>query len=219
MAEQRSWLQRIVYSCSWVLVRCFGRLCWRLRFRGADAFPASGGGLVCSNHQSYLDPVLVGALCPRRLNYLARDTLFHKGFFGALIRFYDAIPVKRDGMGISGLKETLKRLRRGELVLIFPEGTRTEDGNVATLKSGFCLLARKAGVPLIPVGIAGAYEAWPKGQQLPGFGRICLSAEEPIDAETVATLDDDALLALLEQRIRKGFATSQGVTGYRESAS
>ena len=117
----RSWAQKAVYDLSRIGVRVFGGLFFRLKLRGIDRFPESGGALVCSNHQSYLDPILLGSLCDRRMNYLARENLFKLGFFGALIRFYDAIPVRRDGMSISGLKETLKRLKRGELVVIFPE--------------------------------------------------------------------------------------------------
>ena len=109
------------------------------------------------------------------------------------MRFYDAIPVKRDGMSISGLKETLKRLKRGELVVIFPEGTRTENGQCGNLKTGFCMLARKANVPLVPVAIAGAFEVWPRNKRFPRLARMCLVAGEPIPAATVASLDDDAL--------------------------
>ena len=204
----RSWLQRSAYDLSRILVRSLGWLLFRLRLRGIDRFPESGGALVCSNHQSYLDPVLLGALCDRRMNYLARENLFNSRFFGHLIRFYDAIPVRRDGMSITGLKETLRRLKRGEMVVIFPEGTRTEDGSMGSLKSGFCMLARKANVPLVPVGIAGAFEVWPKGQKLPGLSRVCLEAGEPIPASTVAELDDDELVSLLDSRIRACFESA-----------
>lgn len=202
---ERSWLQQVVYDLSRIAVRWLGRMLFGLRLAGSEKFPDQGGALVCSNHQSYFDPILLGALCDRRMNYLARETLFQSRWFGGLIRFYDAIPVKRDGMSISGLKQTLQRLRRGELVLIFPEGTRTEDGEIGQLKSGFCMLARKAGVPLVPVGIAGAYEMWPKGKKLPRLARLCLWAGEPISVESVAELDDDALVRLVDERMRHCF--------------
>lgn len=192
-----------------VAVRFFGGIFFRLKLRGIDKFPLEGGALVCSNHQSYFDPILLGALCERRMNYLARENLFKSFFLGGLIGLYDAIPVKRDGMSISGLKETLRRLKRGELVVIFPEGTRTSDGEIAPMKSGFCMLARKAGVPLVPVGIAGAFDVWPKGNRFPRFSRMCLEAGEPIPAADVAELDDDTLVALLEKRIRVCFESAQ----------
>ena len=114
-------------------IRCFGR----------EHVPPSGGGLVMSNHQSNMDPVLVGLATNRRLNYLARETLFAFAPFRWLIKSLDAIAIDREGLGLAGLKETLRRLKRGELVLIFPEGTRTRDGEIAPLKSGFCAVARR----------------------------------------------------------------------------
>lgn len=211
LTNQRPFLQRTVYDLSRIGVRVFGSLLLRLQLRGIDRFPATGGALVCSNHQSYFDPILLGALCNRRMNYLARENLFDSRLFGSLIRFYDAIPVKRDGMSISGLKQTLTRLKRGELVVIFPEGTRTEDGEISPLKSGFCVLARKAKVPLVPVAIAGAYEVWPKGKKWPRLAPVCLFAGDPIAYETVAELDDVALVELVEKQIRDCFTQAQEI--------
>ena len=106
--------------------------------RGQSHVPATGGALVLSNHQSNLDPVVIGLVCERRLNYVARQTLFRFPPFRWLINSLDAIPIDREGSGLGGLKETLKRLKRGEMVLLFPEGTRTPDGEVHPLKPGFC---------------------------------------------------------------------------------
>lgn len=216
---ERPYLQRLTYDLSRIGVRTIGWLLFGLKLRGIQKFPSQGGALVCSNHQSFLDPLLLGALCDRRMNYMARENLFKSRFFGALIRWYDAIPVRRDGMSITGLKETLKRLKRGELVVIFPEGTRTTDGEVAQLKSGFCMLARKAKVPLVPVAITGAYDVWPKGKTLPRLARVCLEAGEAIPAETVAALDDDALVALVQERIQACFDSALDVRlGGRQAA-
>ena len=79
------------------------------------------------------------------MNYVARETLFRLPLLAPLMRFLDAFPIDREGSGLSGLKETLRRLKRGELVLIFPEGTRTTDGEVAPLKPGFISVARRSG--------------------------------------------------------------------------
>ena len=89
----------------------------------------------------------------------------------------------------------------GELVLIFPEGTRTSDGRVAPLKPGFCALVRRTSVPLIPVGLAGAYEAWPRSRKLPRPRRIRIVIGPPIEAELAATWTDDQLVAELQARI------------------
>ena len=188
----------------WLVWLLFG-----LRFHGSNRFPIEGGVLVCSNHQSYFDPVLVGAISDRRMNYLARQNLFDARWLGGLIRWYDGIPVQRDGLGIGGLKETLRRLKRGEMVLVFPEGTRTQDGRLSPLKPGFCMLARRAGVPLLPVGIDGAFDAWPRGRRLPQLTRICLEAGHPISADQVNNLSDEDLVSLLQERIQACFEAAK----------
>jgi 1-acyl-sn-glycerol-3-phosphate acyltransferase len=135
------------------------------------------------------------------MNYLARDTLFRVPALAQLIAFLDAIPIDREGGGLAGLKETLRRLKAGELVLIFPEGTRTHDGGISPLKPGFIAVARRSGVPLIPVGIDGAYQAWPRNTFLPRLGQIALAIGEPIPAEQAAALGDEELLRELSRRI------------------
>lgn len=200
---QRSLPLRLWYDVLRVVCRLAAILVFRIRCRGREHVPASGGGLVLSNHQSHLDPVLVGLATDRRLNYLARDTLFKFAPFRWLINSLDAIPLDREGLGLGGLKETLKRLKRGELVLIFPEGTRTRDGEVGTLKPGFCALARRAGVPLLPVAIDGAFDSWPRSQMLPGPAVIHIQFGEPLEPADLATLDDRELIAEMDRRVRK----------------
>jgi 1-acyl-sn-glycerol-3-phosphate acyltransferase len=172
-----------------------------LRVEGRENWPATGGALICANHQSMFDPPLVGLTCPRRMNYLARDTLFRVPILAPLIQYLDAIPIDREGIGLAGLKETLRRLKAGEQVLIFPEGTRSRDGEVAPLKPGFISVARRSRVPLIPVGLDGAYQAWPRTSRFPRGGRIAIVVGKAISAEQVAKLPDENLLAVLQQRI------------------
>src|SRR5262245_45844162 len=115
---QRSWPKRAWYNVLKFLCRLGGVLFFQYRCEGRRNIPAQGGVLVLSSHQSHLDPVLVGMAFDRRMNYLARDTLFGFAPFRWLIRSLDAIPLDREGLGIAGLKETLRRLKREELVLI-----------------------------------------------------------------------------------------------------
>ena len=102
---------------------------------------------------------------------------------------------------MSGIKETLKRLKRGEAVLVFPEGTRTVDGEVGPFKPGICSIARRGKTILLPVGIDGAYDAWPRRRKLPRTGRIHVCVGIPISAEEVTRLSDDDLIAELHRRI------------------
>jgi len=201
MAEA-SRFRRSGYCVARALCRLVGVGMFQVRCLGHQHVPSEGGVLICSNHQSYLDPILVGLGFRRHCHYLARDTLFRFGPFGWLIGFVNAIPIDREGGGIRGLKETLKRLKSGEMVLIFPEGTRSRDGNISPVKPGFLVLARRSRVPLLPVALDGAFDAWPRHALLPrpSVVRVCIG--EPISPDFAATLNDDQLLAEVESRIR-----------------
>jgi 1-acyl-sn-glycerol-3-phosphate acyltransferase len=146
--------------------------------------------------------VLVGLSLRRRLNFLARETLFGFAPFRWLILSLDAIPIDREGVGLSGLKETLRRLKRGEMVLIFPEGTRSRDGEVGSLKPGFVSLARRGNVRLLPVGIDGAFEAWPRTNPFPRSATINIQFGAPMEPNEVKPLNDEELIAEIERRIR-----------------
>lgn len=201
MAE-RSWSKRAWYGFLHVTCRLTAAILFRTRVAGREHEPAAGGVLVLSNHQSHLDPVLIGLACQRRLNYLARKSLFKFPPFRWLIDSLDAIPIDRDGSGFGGLKETLRRLKAGEMVLIFPEGTRTPDGEVGELMPGFCALAKRAGVPLLPVAMEGAFHAWPKRRNYPLPAMIHIRFGAPILPEEIPNFaTDEELLAEVGRRI------------------
>ena len=148
--------------------------------------PRHGGMLVCSNHQSHFDPVLVGISFRRRMNYLARKSLFDVPVLSWLIHYLDAIPIERDGMGIGGIKETLRRLKRGE--------------------SGFYAIAKRSKCPILPVAVAGAYQKWPRDRSFPGIGRVAVSVGDPISAEAIREMSEAELIEELTHRIRDCFA-------------
>jgi 1-acyl-sn-glycerol-3-phosphate acyltransferase len=182
---------------------------FRFRCRGRELIPEGGGGLLLSNHQSNLDPILVGLASDRRLNYVARESLFSFAPFRWLANSVDAIPIDREGTGLTGLKETLKRLKRGEMVLLFPEGTRTRDGEVHAIKPGFCSLARRSGVPLVPAAVDGAFDAWPRQRRLPRPAVIHVQFGEPIPPELVKSMSDEQLVEEVEHRIRECHAQAR----------
>jgi len=208
MAE-RSLAQRLAYRGLRVVTRLTLVTVFAVRYKGRENIPDQGGGLICANHQSFFDPPLIGSCFNRRLNYLARKTLFRFSPFRWLIEFFDAIPIDREGSGLSGLKETLRRLKRGEFVLIFPEGTRSHDGQVSPLKPGFVAMARRSRVPLLPVGLDGAYDAWPRRVRFPRRARIHVCVGPPLEPEMVASLSDAQLVAELERRIRACHAAAR----------
>lgn len=198
----RSLTKRLWYEFLHVVCRLLAVILFQIRVSGRERVPAAGGALVLSNHQSHFDPVLIGLACDRRLNYLARKTLFGFAPFRWLIESLDAIPIDREGLGLDGLKETLRRLKRGEMVLIFPEGTRTRDGEVAPFKPGFSALAKRTDASLVPVAIEGAFDAWPRRRLLPRLATIHIQFGEPIAAGEARGWDERELVAELERRIR-----------------
>ena len=208
MAERTFW-KRCGYDLLRLICRIVAVALFRIRCSGRRHIPPAGPVLVCSTHQSTLDPLLVGLAFDRRMNYLARKSLFRFPGFRWLIEFLDAIPIDREGLGLAGLRESLRRLKRGEIVLIFPEGTRTSDGSVQPLHSGFCALARRANATLLPVGIDGAYDAWPRSALLPWLTPIHVRIGEPLGPEQVRQLDDEQLVRTVQQRMQNCHRTAR----------
>ena len=128
--------RQLFYRAVRLAARIVSVVVFDLRTEGQHHLDVEGGGMLLSTHQSLLDPVLVGMIPNRRLNYLARKTLFKNALLGFIISLLDAIEIDRERGGLAGLREMLKRLQKGELVLLFPEGTRTSDGELAVLKPG-----------------------------------------------------------------------------------
>jgi 1-acyl-sn-glycerol-3-phosphate acyltransferase len=184
------------------LFRLAGLLLFKYHCIGRHHLPKEGAAIICANHQSHLDPPLVGMAPSRHCIYLARKSLFNNPLFGFIIANLDAIPLNRDGMGIEGIKATLRKLKAGDAVVMFPEGTRTKTGALQPLKSGFITLARRSKVPLVPCGFVGAYDCLPKGGKLPRFERIRCVYGPPISAEQVAEMEDDKLIELLAERMQ-----------------
>ena len=204
------------------IVRWFFRMSlttmFRVRVDGMDRYPRTGPMLVCSNHQSNLDPLLLGCACPRPVNYLAKKQLFEFGPLGWFFTWNDCIKIDRE-KGLGGIKETLKRLKRKESVVMFPEGTRSKDGRLQTVKSGFCTLARRAKVSILPVAIDGSWDALPPHSPLPNFGEsVQVVFGDAIEAHEYADLSDEDLTALLEKRIRECFERARRMKLHRQSS-
>jgi 1-acyl-sn-glycerol-3-phosphate acyltransferase len=175
------------------------KILFRYRYSGGEHVPLSGPVLVVSNHQSHLDPVLIGIASPRQVGALARASLF-VGPFAWLIRSYGAVPVER-GSATAGIRALLGALKANEPMMVFPEGTRTDDGSVKPFQAGFCAIARRSGATIVPTTIEGAYDALPRGAKLPRMRPIRLTFHQAITPDEIATLTDDELLTLTRSRI------------------
>lgn len=176
----------------------------RWRATGQANIPASGGVLLVSNHLSFLDVVFLGLPLRRPLNYVARSTLF-VSILGVFIRSVGAFPIQREGIGASGMKETLRRLRAGGIVTLFPEGTRSQDGQLGPLKPGIAVLVERVGVPVVPAGLAGMYEVWPRSRLLPVPHPVRIHYGRPIYPEELHGLDTQAITALIRDRMDESF--------------
>jgi 1-acyl-sn-glycerol-3-phosphate acyltransferase len=199
----RSLLNRLWYQLWRRLLKLIAVFVYRVRFSGQENIPATGGVLVVSNHQSHFDPPLVGIGSRRQMNYVARRSLFNFRPFGWFLRSVGAIPIDRDGIGLSGIKESLKLLKRGEMVLIFPEGTRTSDGEIAPFRPGFTALAARSNAAILPAAVEGAFQVWPRTKKYPGLGKIRVHFGKPIPHAEIASRDERELLAEVERRVRE----------------
>lgn len=142
-----------------------------------------GGALIVSNHVSFLDPPLIGQAFDRPIHFFARKTLFSNPLVGALLRSWQAIPIDRDRPDPSSLKTTIRLLRSGESVLMFPEGTRSSDGQLQSPEPGVGLFIAKAMVPVLPVRLFGTFEALPRNCFVPRPASVTLVVGEPWRAD------------------------------------
>jgi 1-acyl-sn-glycerol-3-phosphate acyltransferase len=209
------WYRMVQWFFSTYLAAIFG-----LRATGRKNIPDRGAVMLVSNHLSHFDVLVLGILLDRPLNYVARSTLF---FFplGLFIKSLGAFPIQREGIGAQGLKETLRRLKNGGIVTLFPEGTRTTDGELGEMKSGIAMLAAKAKVPILPAAIAGTFEAWPKSRMYPVPHPMRVHFGELITPEQIKALGPEELTALIRQRIlecqanaRNGLARQSGIDNW-----
>src|SRR5690606_9930917 len=133
-----------------VLCRIGTTLMFELKVYGKEHIPSTGGVLIVSNHQSYLDPVLLAVPLYRPVSFLAKSELFKNAFFSWLIRNLNAFPVRQGAGDVGAMKETIRRLQQGHMLVIYPEGSRTDTGDLLPIAPGAALVIRRAGVPVIP---------------------------------------------------------------------
>ena len=198
--------KRAFYYLARFPIGLFFMVFYRVRFFGGNNLPKNGPVLVVANHQSHFDPPLIAVGLRRRLNFLARKTLFKFKPFAWLIDMLDAIPLDIDGIGFAGIKESLKRLRSGEIILIFPEGARTWDGEIAEFKPGALTLALRGKAAILPTAIDGCFDAWPRTNKIPRFwGKIRVVFGEPMLYDDIKNLREEELHRQVETRIHELF--------------
>ncbi|MBE7025576.1 MAG: 1-acyl-sn-glycerol-3-phosphate acyltransferase [Ruminococcaceae bacterium] len=161
---------KIVRKIAWIITK----LLFFIRIKDANKIPAEGGCVICPNHRSLWDAVLVAAAVKRPLAYIAKEELFKNKLFAAVLRSLHCFPVRRGGGDLAVVKTALQLLKNGEALVIFPEGERIRGGKKPNPKPGAFRLATMTGVPVIPVGIGGNFRLF---QQM----QFCVG--DPIDTK------------------------------------
>jgi len=217
------WYETVYWACALALTLGFS-----LRIEGKRNIPRRGPVLLIANHQSFLDPVLVGLATPRQLHFLARQSLFRHWPLALLIRSLNAVPIHHEGLGKEGLKTILEQLRAGRAVVVFPEGTRTPDGAVHPFRAGIQLLIKRVQAPIMPVGIAGAFEAWPRWSPLPipaplfmaaRAGSLAVAVGLPLDAKRFVEMSREAALTELHLELEKAQRRAEAIRRKPERGS
>lgn len=196
------------------LARCVARLYFRHRASGLENIPAEGPFLLAVNHASHLDPVLAGIEMKRALFFIARRSLFEIPIFGRIISKVNAVPIDREGVSKETIRVVLGELNKGHGVLIFPEGTRSRDGELGKFRGGATRIAQMANVPLVPAYLQGTNRALGRGAWFPRPIRTSVHYGEPLRLERRE--DSDKANEILRQRI-EALVEAQKLTKGRDS--
>ena len=175
------WTPRSIYRWGHRLTSLFCKTVGRLEAHGVGHIPREGGVLLISNHVSFLDPVIIGSAANREIHFMARSTAFDIPGLGKLISIYNAYPVNRGAPDLGALRRTISLLQDGNVVLMFPEGTRSVDGTLGKARDGACFIAHRAGVPTIPVFHSGAERVLPRNSKRLRRSKLRVIFGEPLE--------------------------------------
>ncbi len=180
MAKSEYWPR--FFAVNKVLVHAAALLCFRLKTVGRENLPKEGGLMLVSNHASNLDPPIVGCALPRDIYTLAKAELARIPIFGPfLVHACYAIPLRRKGVDREAMKKCVKLMKSGEIVSMFPEGTRTRDGELQRGKPGAAMIALQGGAPCVPAYIDGSFRAWPRARWFPLPRKITIYYGKPFN--------------------------------------
>lgn len=171
---------KIGYRAAWLILHVFFGLYLRWKVYNRERVPLTGPVILAANHASFLDPPLVGTALPRGIHYLARESLFRFPVLGSVLRYWDAVPVNRDAGG-AGLRIILERLLNGAAIILFPEGTRSPDGNLLPARAGIGLTVIKSSAPVVPVRVFGSHLAYGRKHLFPRPRKVIVKFGHVID--------------------------------------
>lgn len=185
-----------LYSFGKVVCNAIFRTIFKIKVEGLENIPDDKNFIMVCNHKSNFDPPILGIALPVKLNYMAKEELFKNKFLGGLFRKLGAFPIKRGAKDVTAIKTALKILKSGEVVAMFPEGGRSKvKGMLRKGKQGAALLASRAGVGILPVGISGEYKF--RGRLNITVGKFITPDElcfEKDEAEQYQKFTDDVIM-------------------------
>lgn len=190
----------MIYAICCGLLRFIYAILFPLKIVGRENVPKEGGVLLCANHISLLDPMTIGIKLKRQVKYMAKAELFNVPVLGWLIKQLGAFPVKRGGVSKESIKMSLNTLRSGNVMGIFPEGTRNSDSGVA--KKGAASFALRSGAAVVPAAIIGSYKPFRRMTVVYG-APIDLSSFEGAGSESLEAVTD-VIMGRIHEMIRTG---------------
>lgn len=186
-------MYHIIRWLGWIFFKCV----FRLEVEGRHHIPKTGAVLLYANHRSNWDPPILAVSVPRRVHYMAKAELFRNPLFAALIRWFGAFPVKRGTADVGAIRQGLKLLKQGQVLIIFPEGHRSKTGAIGKPQPGAAMFALKADVTAVPALLTGDFRP---------FGKVRVKILPPVDVQALAAGDREKPLeevaALMMEPIR-----------------
>jgi 1-acyl-sn-glycerol-3-phosphate acyltransferase len=196
--------KRLFWRAAQALAQILTRLLFALKVQGRENIPRRGGALIVSNHQSNLDPVVMAAFLERPLNFVGKSELFGNRIAAWFMRWLNAFPIRQGKGDVGALKETIHRLREGHMLNIFPEGSRSPDGEIHAFQRGVALIIRRTKAPVIPAVIVGSYKAWPIHRCIWRASPIRVKFGRPMNLDGLES--DEEITAAIETEVRRMFA-------------
>ncbi|NPV78959.1 MAG: 1-acyl-sn-glycerol-3-phosphate acyltransferase [Firmicutes bacterium] len=180
-----------------------------VRVIGEENIPRQGPVILASNHVSLLDPIVIGCVVKRPIDFMAKQELFRNPIFATILKWVYAFPVRRGEADRQAFRHSLRILERGRVLGVFPEGTRSVNGKLLPAMSGTALIASKSGAPVIPIAVLGTREIWKKNALLPCPGRIEVRIGKPL----VFSRDDEMPIGVMSEKIMNEIAALMADTG------
>jgi len=176
----------MLYSIAYVLVAIISRIYFRLHITGRENIPKEGGVIIASNHLSYLDIPLLGYSIGRRADYMGKRELFNIPIISSLFRTLGGFPIDRDKLDRTALKDAVKRLKSGRVIVVYPEGTRSRDSILQPGKPGVGIIVKMSGAKVVPAAIQGTDRAMPIGAWLIRPAKVTVKFGKPLDFNNLA---------------------------------